>query len=58
MSVAEWKSPIEKEDRQEFAEMSDLEQFAELGLTKEDHDQIFEPPTDRQQPQLQEAPYR
>ncbi|GAB0099763.1 insulin-like growth factor 2 mRNA-binding protein 1 [Sergentomyia squamirostris] len=31
--------------------MSDLEQFADLELSKEDHEQIFEPPTDRQQPQ-------
>lgn len=28
-----------------------LEQFAELELSKEDHDQIFEPPTDRSQQQ-------
>lgn len=38
--------------------MSDMEQFPELELTKEDHDQIFEPPTDRQQPQNQHEPYR
>lgn len=39
--------------------MTDMEQFPELELTKEDHDQIFEPPTDRQQPQNQhEPPYR
>lgn len=29
--------------------MSDLDQFAELELSKEDREQIFEPPTDRQQ---------
>ena len=27
---------------------SDLEQFAELELSKEDREQIFDPPTDRQ----------
>lgn len=29
--------------------MSDLDQFADLELSKEDREQIFEPPTDRQQ---------
>lgn len=38
--------------------MSDMEQFPELELTKEDHDQIFEPPTDRQQPQNHHDSYR
>lgn len=28
---------------------SNMEQFADLELSKEDHDQIFEPPTDRSQ---------
>lgn len=31
--------------------MSDLDQFADLELSKEDQEQIFEPPTDRQQEQ-------
>lgn len=29
--------------------MADMDQFAELELSKEDREQIFEPPTDRQQ---------
>lgn len=28
--------------------MADMDQFAELELSKEDREQIFEPPTDRQ----------
>lgn len=33
----------------ETLKMSDLDQFADLELSKEDREQIFEPPTDRQQ---------
>lgn len=29
--------------------MAELDQFADLELSKEDREQIFEPPTDRQQ---------
>lgn len=38
-----------KEKIPTFEKMADMDQFADLELSKEDREQIFEPPTDRQQ---------
>lgn len=37
-----------RDKQKNLFKMSDLDQFAELELSKEDREQIFEPPTDRQ----------